>query len=168
METVDVVVIGGGIIGGACAYYLAKAGLRVTLLEKSEIASGASGGSAGGVRQQNRDPAELPLAMAANPMWKTLEQELEADLEYRRGGHITLVEREEQVPVLQASVERQRARGLDLRMVRGRELRELVPAAGSQILAGSYSPTDGFANPMLVTKAFPAAAATMYLRYTRM
>jgi sarcosine oxidase subunit beta len=158
VETADVIVIGGGVIGGACAYNLARAGARVTLLEKSEIASGASGGSAGGVRQQNRAPAELPLAMAANPIWKTLEQELEADLEYRRGGHLTLVEHEEQVPVLEASVERQRGRGLDLRMVRGRELRDLVPAAGPQIIAGSYSPQDGFANPMLVTKAFPAAA----------
>jgi sarcosine oxidase subunit beta len=164
VESANVVVIGGGVIGGACAYNLARAGLRVTLLDKSEIASGASGGSAGGVRHQNRDPAELPLAMVANPMWKMLEQELEADLEYRRGGHFTLVKREEQVPVLEASVERQRGRGLDLRLVRGRELRELVPAAGPQIIAGSYSPQDGFANPMLATRAFSAAARRLRAR----
>jgi sarcosine oxidase subunit beta len=42
METADVVVIGGGVIGGACAYNLARAGLSVTLLEKNEIASAAS------------------------------------------------------------------------------------------------------------------------------
>ena len=158
METTDVIVIGGGVIGGACAYHLARAGVRVSLLEKYEIAAGASGGSAGGVRQQNRAAPELPLAMAANPMWKTLEGELGADLEYRRGGHLTLAEHEEQIPALEAAVQRQRGRGLDIRMVRGSELRELVPAAGPQILAGSYSPGDGFANPMLVTKAFPAAA----------
>ena len=158
MESADVIVIGGGVIGGACAYNLARAGVKVTLLEKSEIASGASGGSAGGVRQQNRDPAELPFAMAANPIWKTLEQELGADLEYRRGGHFNLAEREEQLPDLEASMERQRARGLDIRMIRGRELRELVPAAGPQIIAGSFTPGDGFANPMLVTKALSAAA----------
>jgi len=168
VETADVVVIGGGVIGGACAYNLARAGVSVALLEKYEIASGASGGSAGGVRQQNRDPAELPLAMAANPIWKTLEQELETDLEYRRGGHLTLAEHEEQLPALEASVERQGARGLDIRMVRGSELRELVPAAGPQIIAGSYSPRDGFANPMLVTKAFAAAARRFGARiYTR-
>ena len=164
METADVIVIGGGVIGGACAYYLARTGVNVILLEKTEIASGASGGSAGGVRQQNRDPAELPLAMAANPMWKTLEQELGADLEYRRGGHLTLAEHEEQLPALQASVERQQARGLDIRIVRGAELRDLVPAAGPQIIAGSYSPEDGFANPMSVSKAFPAAARRLGAR----
>jgi sarcosine oxidase subunit beta len=168
VETADVIVIGGGVIGGACAYNLARAGLSVTLLEKHEIASGASGGSAGGVRQQNRAVPELPLAMAANPMWKTLEQELETDLEYRRGGHLTLAEHEEQLPALEASVERQRARELDIRMVRGSDLRELAPAAGPQIIAGSYSPGDGFANPMLVTKAFSATARRFGARiYTR-
>ena len=57
----------------------------------------ASGGSAGGVRQQNRAALELPLAMAANAMW-----ELEADLEYRRGGHINLAEHEQQLAALDA------------------------------------------------------------------
>lgn len=158
METADVVVIGGGVTGGACAYYLARAGVSVALFEKGEIASGASGGSAGGVRQQNRDAAELPLAMLANPLWKTLEEELGAEVEYRRWGHFNLAEREDQLPALEDSVAQQRARGLDIRMVHGKELRELVPAAAPQIIAGSYSPGDGFANPMLVTKAFAAAA----------
>jgi sarcosine oxidase subunit beta len=158
METADVVVIGGGVIGGACAYNLARAGLSVTLLEKNEIASAASGGSAGGVRQQNRAVPELPLAMAANPIWKTLEQELDADLEYRRVGHLNLAEREDQLPALEASVKRQQAKGLDIQMVCGRELRDLVPAAAPGMIAGSYTPGDGFANPILVTRAFAAAA----------
>lgn len=152
------VVIGGGVIGASCAYHLARAGLGVTLLERQEIAAGASGGSAGGVRQQNRDPAELPLARAATPRWAGLEEELGRELEYRRGGHLNLVEREEQLPALEESVRRQQARGLKLRLVYGEAVRELAPAVGPQILAGSYSPEDGFANPMLVTKAFAAAA----------
>jgi sarcosine oxidase subunit beta len=130
----------------------------VTLLEKNEIASAASGGSAGGVRQQNRAIPELPLAMAANPLWKTLEQELDADLEYRRAGHLNLAEREEQLPALEASVKRQQGVGLDIQMVQGKELRELVPAVAPHMIAGSYTPTDGFANPILVTRAFAAAA----------
>jgi sarcosine oxidase subunit beta len=158
VDTADVIVIGGGVIGSACAYNLARAGLSVTLLEKYEIASGASGGSAGGVRQQNRAAPELPLAMAANRIWKTLEQELDADLEYRRGGHINLAEQEQQRFALERSVERQQAAGLDISMVYGNELRDLLPAAGPQVIAGAYSPGDGFANPILTTRAFSAAA----------
>lgn len=158
MESTDVVVIGGGVTGGACAYYLARAGVQVMLFEKGEVASAASGGSAGGVRQQNRDVAELPIAMLANPLWKTLEQELGADIEYRRGGHFNLAEREDQLPALETSVREQHARGLDIRMVYGKELRDMVPATGPQMIAGSYSQGDGYANPMLTTKAFIAAA----------
>lgn len=158
MESADVVVIGGGVIGSACAYQLARAGVQATLVEKHEIASGASGGSAGGVRQQNRLAPELPIAMGANPMWKTLEEDLGMEVEYRRGGHITLVEREEDLPALEMAVQRQRDRGLDIRVVKGNELREIVPAVAPQVIAGSYSPTDGFANPILTTKAFAHAA----------
>ncbi len=159
MDTTDVVVVGGGVMGGACAHYLARAGAQVTLLEQREIGTGASGASAGGVRQQNRLAPELPIAIRAIAMWANLENELGRDLEYRRRGHITLVESEEQIPKLKASVERQRQRGLDIRLVQGSELRELVPHAGPQVVAGSYCPTDGYANPMLTTQAFAAAAA---------
>jgi glycine/D-amino acid oxidase-like deaminating enzyme len=71
-------------MGTACAYHPAHAGLNVTLVERRAIAAEASGGSTGGVRQQNRDPAELPLALAAIRTWKTPEQELRTDLEYRQ------------------------------------------------------------------------------------
>jgi len=60
VETTDVIVIGCGVMATACAYHPAHAGLNVTLLERRAIAAEASGGSTGGVRQQNRDPADLP------------------------------------------------------------------------------------------------------------
>ena len=158
MPGFDVVVIGGGITGCSSAYHLAHAGVRVLLLERGEIAMAASGASAGGVRQQNRLAPELPLAMRAIARWPGLADELGADIEYRRVGHLHLIEREEQLPALEASVARQRADGLDLRIVSGAELREILPAAAPQILAGSYCPTDGYANPILATYAFARAA----------
>ncbi len=158
MKAADVVVIGGGVMGCASACYLARAGLDVVLLEQHRIGCAASGASAGGVRQQNRVAQELPLAIRAIGMWKTLEQDLGYDLEYRRGGHLTLIEQEGLMPRLEDSIERQRQRGLELRLVRGQELRELVPHVGPQVVAASYCPTDGFANPMLTTLAFAHAA----------
>lgn len=96
--------------------------------------------------------------MAANRMWKTLEQDLEADLEYRRCGHLHLAESSTQVADLEAAVARQRSRGLDVRMMYGGDLRKLVPAVSPRVLAGSYTAEDGFANPILVTSAFATAA----------
>ena len=158
MERTEVVVIGGGVIGTAIAYHLARAGVGVALLEWRSIAAGASGASAGGVRQQGRDPRELPLALGAAARWATLEEELGFDLDYRRQGHLTLVEREEDLPALTASVETQRAGGLALALVAGDDLRALAPAVSPHVRAGSYSHDDGHANPMLTAMAFAAAA----------
>ncbi len=68
----DVVVIGGGISGVAAAYELARHGVAVTLLERGDLASMASGWTLAGVRQSGRHPAELPLARAAVERWSGL------------------------------------------------------------------------------------------------
>jgi sarcosine oxidase, subunit beta len=158
-ETTEAVVIGGGVIGSSIAYHLARSGVRTTLLEKNDVACAASGASAGGVRQQGRDPRELPLSMRATVRWATLEEELGADIHYRRGGHLTLTETEQERDALAASVARQRAAGLDIVMVEGDDLRALAPAVSPRMIAGSYSREDGHANPGLTTRAFAAAAA---------
>jgi sarcosine oxidase subunit beta len=154
----DVIVIGGGVIGSSIAYQLARRGLSVTVVEAREVASGASGASAGGVRQQGRDPRELPIAMRAIAMWPSLADELEADLDYHQDGHLTLVADEADLPELEARVADQRARGLDVFVIDGDELRAVAPGVGTAILAGAYCPTDGHANPIWTTKAFAAAA----------
>ncbi len=155
----DVVVIGGGVEGTSIAYQLAKRGTNVTLLEARQLASAASGASAGGVRQQGRDPRELPIAMRAIAMWPGLSDELGADVDYHQQGHLVLVENEADIPVLEQRVNDQQDLGLDVRMLYGDDVRAVAPGVGEQILAGSYCPTDGHANPIWTTKAFGAAAA---------
>ena len=88
----EVVIIGGGIIGCATAYYLAKEGVSVIVLEKSDhIGNGGSSRNGGGVRQSGRDPRELPLAMyAVEHMWPTLSEELGVDVEYHKEGNLRL------------------------------------------------------------------------------
>jgi sarcosine oxidase subunit beta len=154
----DVAVIGGGVMGASIAYHLARAGAAVTVLERRAIAAAASGASAGGVRQQGRDLRELPLARHACARWATLETELDADVHYRRKGHLTLIEREDDRPALDASVARQRAAGLDIVVVEGDELRTLAPAVSPHVLAGSFTRDDGHADPARTTRAFAAAA----------
>ncbi|MCW8842687.1 MAG: FAD-binding oxidoreductase, partial [Rhodobacteraceae bacterium] len=66
----DVVLIGGGIIGVAAAYYLAKKGLRAVVLEKGRIAGEQSSRNWGWIRQQGRDLAEVPIMREANRLWQ--------------------------------------------------------------------------------------------------
>jgi sarcosine oxidase subunit beta len=154
----DVVVIGGGVIGSSIAYQLAKRGASVTILEAREVACAASGASAGGVRQQGRDPRELPIAMRAIAMWPSLAAELEADLDYHQDGHLTLVAGESDLPNIEQRLAEQQAAGLGIQMLYGDDVREVAPGVAPSIIAGAYCPTDGHANPILTTKALARAA----------
>jgi len=95
-EQVDVVIAGSGIMGCASAWQLAGQGLSVLVLDKAGIASQQSTRAWGFVRQQARDPAEVPLMMAAIPLWERLEEELQLPLEWRQGGCLYLAETPEQ------------------------------------------------------------------------
>jgi sarcosine oxidase, subunit beta len=155
----EVVVIGGGISGTAAAYELARAGARVTLLEQGSLASMASGWTLAGVRQSGRHPAELPLATAAVARWQQLGEELGADVEYRREGNLRLARSPQEVPVIQNIVAEQRELGLDLTYLPDNAaVREIAPAIAESVLAASYCPTDGHANPIATVQAFAMAA----------
>ncbi len=162
--TSEVVVVGGGVIGSAISYELARRGIEVTLVEAATVASGASGASAGGVRQQGRDLRELPIAMRAIQRWPYLSEELGADLHYRQDGNLALAERPEDVAALERRVAEEQACGLDVRMVGQDELRELVPDIAPTVLAASWCPSDGHAMPSLVTHAFARAATRLGVR----
>jgi sarcosine oxidase subunit beta len=159
-EATEVVIIGGGISGAAAAYELARAGARVTLLERGSLASMASGWTLAGVRQSGRHPAELPLATAAVARWEHLDEELGADVEYRRDGNLRLARSGDEVPVIQSIVAEQRDLGLDLAYLPDNAaVREIAPAIAESVLAASFCPTDGHANPIATVQAFATAAA---------
>jgi sarcosine oxidase subunit beta len=156
----DVVIIGGGISGTTAAYELAHAGVRVTLVEQGELASMASGWTLAGVRQSGRHPAELPLAIAAVRRWETLSDELGADVEYRQHGNLRLARTAEQVPEIERVVASGKAQGLDLTFLPdNRSVRAIAPALSESIVAASFCPSDGHANPTKTVQAFAAAAA---------
>jgi sarcosine oxidase subunit beta len=154
----EIVIIGGGVIGTSIAYHLAKRGARVTLLERDRLAAQASGASAGGVRQLGRDPREMPLAIASIARWQTLEDELGADIEFRRGGQLLVTEDPALIPELERRVAEHRALGVDIRLVQEDEFRELAPGFAPSITAGMSTENDGQASAPLTTRAFGAAA----------
>lgn len=155
----DVVIVGAGIVGCATAYYLARRGVDVLLVERRGIGSGASGRSGGGVRQSARDSEEIPLAMESVALFPGLSDELGVDLEYTRAGNLRLVEIPDHIRPMQEDIGRQQALGLDVRWLKPEEVVELVPALKRESISGaSYCPTDGHANPFrLVTGYYQAA-----------
>lgn len=156
----DVVVVGAGIIGAAAAYYLARAGVEVLLLDRGgPLASGgATQACAGGVRQQGRVACEIPLAIRAVKLWEELENELDADLHYRQDGMFVVSDDPQHVATLEHRVQQEQARGLAVHMVYGDELHRQVPGLSPRMLAGSSCPTDGHADPLSTVAALSAAA----------
>ena len=82
----DVVIIGGGIIGATAAYFLARRGLSVALVEKGNVGCEQSSRNWGWCRQQNRDARELPLSGIALRLWDELTAQTGIDLGFRRCG----------------------------------------------------------------------------------
>jgi sarcosine oxidase subunit beta len=149
------------VIGNSIAYHLARQGQQVHVIDRSEVAKSpaASWASAGGVRRQGRHPAEAKLAIEAIERWKTLEQELETNLGYYQGGNLLLAESDTEADQLVQFVNLQHQLGfLDVRLVERKEALSLAPGLDDRIVAGSYSPSDGQADPVLTARAFAHAA----------
>jgi len=151
---VDIAIVGGGIVGASCAYFLADRGAGVLLLESGRVGREASGVNAGGVRQQGRALPEMPLALRSLELWADLDKRLDARLEYERCGDLRIVETAADAEKVRAIAARERAAGLSLEWVEGTGLRSLVPALSPRVLGGTFCPTGGHANPLLVTPTF--------------
>jgi sarcosine oxidase subunit beta len=154
----QVVVIGGGIVGCASAYYLARRGIKVILLEKDIIGGQASGRNGGGVRQQCRDRRERPLAIASVKLWEHLSSELDVDIEYMQGGNIRLATNEERMEALRREGDEELEDGLNVEVWNRDELRRRAPYLGDVFIGAKYCATDGTANPILTTRALAWAA----------
>jgi sarcosine oxidase subunit beta len=113
------------------------------------------------VRQQRRDSREWALTRTAAQLWPRLADELGAEIEFRQGGHLHIVETHEDRRALEDRVAREREAGLDVRLIDGSEARRLAPGLTERVVAAAWSPGDGQANPAKTTRAFAAAAAAL-------
>ncbi|SHI25658.1 NAD(P)/FAD-dependent oxidoreductase [Pollutimonas bauzanensis] len=157
-DAVDVVVIGGGIIGVATAYELARKGLSVALMEKGRVAAEQSSRNWGWCRQQNRDPRELPLIKYSLRRWGELAGEIGADLGFRRAGLSYVTTSPADLAAWEDWNRIAREYEIDSRMVSGAEARVLTPGAAGQWIGGMSCPSDGRAEPALAAPALAAAA----------
>ena len=140
---IENLVIGGGVYGTAVAWELVSRGAGCHLLEAKSIASGASGGPGRrGVRANGRDPRELPLMRRARALWPTLHETLDADGLFERTGHLSLIERDEDMAAAEARTRMQNAMGIASEMLSGRQVRDYEPDVSDAVQAAVFCPGD--------------------------
>lgn len=165
-------VIGGGLIGSAAAYHLARGGATVVLLEQGQLNRQASGQNAGSLHFQlefrmvehgaalaDQFAQSIPLGLRAQRGWGELEAELGADIEVAQPGGLMLAETDEEIALLERKHALEREWGLDTEILTGDEARALAPYLSPTVRAAAYCPLEGHANPRLVGLAFARAAA---------
>lgn len=154
----DVVVIGGGIVGTASAYYLAKRGLSVALLEKGSIAGEQSGRTWGWCRQQNRDPREMPLSILSMSLWDDLAAEIGQDLGFRRTGLVYATDDAAMLASWEAWGPTARAFGVETYMLTGAQAAQRIPETRRKWVGGLHSVADGKAEPAWAAPALAEGA----------
>lgn len=156
--THDVLILGGGGAGCSAALHLALRGARVALFERGLVGSQASGVNYGGVRQNGRHPAELPIARRAREIWARLPELIGTDAEFEVSGHLKLARSAAEEAELAAYMEVARANDLPLELIGSNGIHARWPWLGPRVVAGAFAPEDGAANPRLLAPAFAHAA----------
>ncbi len=154
----DAVVIGGGVVGTFSAYYLARRGLKVALLEKGVVGAEQSSRNWGWCRQQNRDARELPMATRSLDLWEQLAADTGADTGFRRCGLLYLSNDEAEIARWAKWRDFARTVGVTTHMLSPQEATERGLATGRTWKGGVFSPSDGTADP---SRAVPVTALAL-------
>lgn len=150
----DAVIIGGGIIGAACAYFLTRRGLRPVVVEKHYLAAGASGACSGYCSVSSKKPGlMMELAKLGKALYQELVQAEGWDIHLSPPGGLILLETEEERAFIGGVVEAIRATGVPIALLDRRELHELEPEVSDHVLGAAHSPTEFTVNPYMATQA---------------
>lgn len=173
-QKTDVFVVGGGLVGCATAYYLAKRGASVILTEKGQLNRQASGQNAGSLHFQlefrmvsfwkelEKEMSELiPLSNASEKLWGSLEHELDVDMEVVQHGGFMVAETKNELNLLKKKYELEKKWNLNTSLLTGDEAREIAPYLSKSIIGAAYCPSEGHANPRLVTPQFSKRASEL-------
>lgn len=164
----DVIVVGAGIIGAACALYLARSGVSVTVLDRDFPASGTSRACDGLILFSDKlSPAELALAQASAALWAELAQPgvLTTDCEYRRAGTLVLYESEAGLDAGRRRVAELAAAGVRAEIVAGAELHKLEPALALDLAGAAFYLDEAQVDARLATLAMLAEARRLGTRF---
>ena len=162
MQTADVVIVGGGIVGSSIAWHLTEAGCRNVLIieRESHQGKGSTGKSMGGVRAQFATAPNIQMSLYSIPFYARFEERLGLPSEYRAQGYLFVATKPAHIKYLETNQRLQKSLGLtQVRMLKREQIVEIVPQLRSDdVLGGSFCPTDGFVDPYSVMVGFTTRA----------
>ena len=151
-NSADVLIVGAGVVGAACAWELAKAGLRVTIVEKSFTASGATGASMGHIVVMDDSDAQFALTRYSQALWDEISEDLPESVEFDRCGTLWVATDEEEFGEVRRKASYYRQRGVSTEVLDSASLPQVEPALRANLAGALLVPGDSVVYP-------PAAAA---------
>jgi sarcosine oxidase, subunit beta len=163
METADVVIIGGGVMGASTAYHLARLGVKPVLLEADRFfGTGSTGQNAGGFRHQFSTAINIELSKLSIGMLNRFEEEMGQAIDLNYCGYLFLLDDEADVGVFRTNVELQRRHGIATEWLTPDEIGRRAPLVSLDgILAGTFYERDGLVDPNGVLQGFVNGARTL-------
>ncbi|ASJ16845.1 sarcosine oxidase subunit beta [Thermococcus chitonophagus] len=156
-DKAEIVVIGGGIVGVTIAHELARRGEDVVVLEKRFIGSGSTFRCGTGIRQQFNDEANVKVMKRSVELWKKYSEEY--NFSFEQTGYLFLLYDDEEVEEFKRNIKIQNKFGVPTRLITPEEAKDIVPLLDiSEVIAASWNPTDGKADPFASTAAFALKA----------
>src|SRR5690348_4011827 len=162
MQTADVVIVGGGIVGSSIAWHLTSTGCKNVLVieRESSQGKGSTGKSMGGVRAQFSTPVNIQMSLYSIPFYARFDETLGYPAGYRPQGYLFVATKESHLAYLRTNLKKQQDLGLQTaRMLSAAEIMAMYPQLRSDdILGGSFCSTDGFVDPYSAMNGFMASA----------
>jgi glycine/D-amino acid oxidase-like deaminating enzyme len=155
-STYDVVVVGAGIVGAACAHFMMKEGLRVAVLERGIVGGGATAAAMGHLVAMDDSPAQLALTKLSLQLWKELEEQLPPSAEYRQPGTLWIASDDEEMAEVRRKHEVYCSVGLACEVLDSTALGEAEPKLRRPLAGALRVLGDGV--------IYPPAAAQFLLR----
>ncbi|MEV6194056.1 FAD-binding oxidoreductase [Streptomyces sp. NPDC051920] len=155
--TCDVVIVGAGMVGAACALYAAREGLAVAVVDRGPVSGGTTGAGEGNLLVSDKEPGpELDLALLSGRLWADLAEEYGKAVEYEAKGGVVVASTSEGLAALETFAAGQRAAGVLAEPVAAGQLHDLEPYLAPGLAGGVRYPQD--------TQVMPALAAARLLR----
>ena len=160
MKTYDVIIVGAGSVGLPTAFFLARTGLKVLVLDQlASAGQGQNKAAIGGVRATHSDPAKIHTCQASLDIFSSWKERYGDDIHFQQGGYCFPVYTEEDEKALKALLVVQKEYGLEIDWLEADAVRTLLPGINpAGLRGGTYSPKDANVSPILAARAFHAQA----------